>query len=92
MTTRVAVAEAKARLSEILRAVEERGERVVVERRGRPVAVIEAYDAEHEAEAERHWAEALNGIAADLVDFEPIMKAVVKSRRQARPRAVSLED
>jgi len=91
MTTRVAVAEAKAHLSEILRAVEERGERVVVERRGRPVAVIEPYD-ERLEQPERHWAERLDGAAADIADFETIMKDIVKSRRQARPRPVDLED
>jgi prevent-host-death family protein len=91
MTTRVAVADAKARLSEILRAVEERGERVVVERRGRPVAVIEPYD-ERLEQSERHWADRLDGAAADIADFDVIMKDVVKSRRKAKPRPVQLED
>ena len=91
MTTRVAVAEAKAHLSEILRAVEERGERVVVERRGRPVAVIEPYDQKLE-QPERHWADQLDGVAADIAEFDAIMKDVVKSRRQAKPRPVHLED
>jgi prevent-host-death family protein len=87
----VAVAEAKAHLSELLRAVEERGERVVVERRGRPIAVIEPYD-ERLEEPEHHWADRLDGVAADVEDFDAIMKDVVKSRRHAKPRPVRLED
>lgn len=91
MTKKVAVAEAKAHLSELLRVVEERGERIVVERRGRPVAVIGPYD-ESLDESELNWVDRLDGVAAEIADFDSIMKEVIKSRRDAKPRPVRLED
>ncbi len=79
MTMKVSVAEAKARLSELLREVET-GERVVVERRGRPVALLRAYDREKDGE-EPSWFERLNGALADTADFEGIMSDILAARR-----------
>ncbi len=89
MTKRMAVAEVKAHLSEVIRKVEG-GERVVVERRGRPVAVIGRYEPAAERE-ERGWFDALHGILSEVADFDQIMEEVVRSRRDARPRPVDLE-
>lgn len=91
MTKRMGVAQVKARLAEILREVEGRGERVVVERRGRAVAIIQPYDPRDDVAEQQHWAEALDGIAGDIEDFDEIMEQVVSSRPLARPRTVDLD-
>src|SRR5215468_8818908 len=44
MATSLSVAEAKRRFSDVLGSVRHRGERVVVERRGRPIAAIVPLD------------------------------------------------
>ncbi|MBI3186063.1 MAG: type II toxin-antitoxin system Phd/YefM family antitoxin [Myxococcales bacterium] len=92
MTKKMGVAEVKARLPEVVRGVAEEGQRVVIQRRGRPVAVIAPYDEAAEVSATAHWAEALDGIASGLGDFELIMKETVRSRRSAKPRAIDLEE
>ena len=89
MTKRMAVAEVKAHLSEVIREVEG-GERVVVERRGQPVAVIGRYEPAEERE-DPGWFGVLHGILSDVSDFDQIMEEVVRSRRDARPRPVDLE-
>ena len=89
MTKRIAVGAVKAHLSEVLRDVESTGQRVVIERRGRPVAVLQPYAASAE-EHEAHWADALDGIAAGIEDFARINRETVASRRRARPRPVNL--
>ncbi|HKQ67864.1 MAG TPA: type II toxin-antitoxin system prevent-host-death family antitoxin [Polyangiaceae bacterium] len=87
MTSSLAVAELKAHLADALRRVEA-GERIVVERRGKPIAVlVPAAEASEGGEWWRH----LYGVAADIDDFESVMRDVVKSRRTARPRPVDLE-
>ena len=91
MIRRLGVAGVKAHLAEILREVENRGERVVIERRGRPVAVIQPYHPSAETPP-LHWARALRGIAAGIEDFEQVMDEVVKTREKARPRPVNLDD
>lgn len=86
---RLAVADFKAHLAEALREVEAGG-RIVVERRGRPVAVLVAPDAA--GLDDREWWHELHGIARDIEDFDAITREVVRSRRKARPRPVDLED
>lgn len=89
MTHKVNVAVAKAQFSELLRKVSQ-GETVVVERRGSPVAVIRAYGPQ-DAEPERSWVDQVWGIAAELPEFDRIMRSVVASRRADRPRKVDLD-
>ncbi len=88
MTSKLGVAAVKARLPEVLRQVESKGDRVVVERRGRPVAVIVPYDEREERRKAGSWLDEVYGIAADIPDFERIMKDVVASRRKIRSRPV----
>ena len=83
------MADLKAHLSQALREVEAGG-RIVVERRGQAVAMLVAPD-ETQAGAEPWWRE-LDGIMADIDDFDEVMRDVVRSRRDAMPRPVHLED
>lgn len=53
---RVNMHEAKTRLSELVKAVEERGETVILQRHGRPVAEILAYAGDDEVGAARNLA------------------------------------
>jgi len=89
MTKTLSVADVKARLSEVIRDVESSGGSVVIERRGRPVAVIERYTGQSAAKG--GWFEGLYGRLADVEDFESIMKDVVRARRTAGRRAVDLD-
>ena len=82
------VAELKAHFSDALRQVESGG-RIIVERRGKPVAVLVPLS-EARTDGNEWWRE-LDGIAADVGDFEGIMREVVRSRRKARTRRVDLE-
>ena len=92
MTRTASVAQAKAKLPELLREIESTGEPIVIERRGKPVAVIRAYDPALDAERPRHWVACLDGIVAGVPDFGKVMKEVVASRARTRPRPVVLED
>ena len=86
---RLAVADLKAHMAEALREVEA-GMRIVVERRGKAVAVL--VPPEYADLPRQTWWRDLYGIAADIDDFDTVMRGVVRSRRLARPRAVKLED
>ena len=81
----------KAHLSEVISDVEQHRQRVIIERRGRPVAVIEPYEADKEMAAQRGWFDRYYGALAEVEDFAPTMREVVRSRREARPRAVDLD-
>jgi prevent-host-death family protein len=87
----VGVAELKAQLSEILREIERTGGRVVIERRGRPVAVIQPHDP-RVAEEPAHWAAALDGVAADIDDFQQVIDSVIASRDESGSRSVDLDE
>jgi len=91
MTKHVGVAELKAQLSEILREIERSGHRVVIERRGRPVAVLQPHDPSV-AEEPAHWAAALDGVAAGIDHFQQVMESVVASRDDSGSRSVDLDD
>jgi prevent-host-death family protein len=89
MVKKLSVAALKANLSEALRDVEG-GTRIVVERRGQPVAVLVPAD---DAAMNTHpWWQDLYGIVAEVADFDAIMHDIVRSRRKSRPRPVKLED
>jgi prevent-host-death family protein len=92
MTISISVAEAKARLSEFLRQVEVGGERVVIERRGRPIAVLQKYVPEAEQERPDAWVDRVYGVLRDDPDFGRVMDEVVRSRRKFPPRPFSLDD
>ncbi len=83
------MAQLKAHLAETLRDVEA-GDRIAIQRRGKTVAVL-VPPTEADALANDWW-RALNGVMADVDDFEKIVRETVKSRANARPRRVKLED
>ena len=90
MTNRLSVASAKARLSEVIREVEADRGPVVIERRGRPVAVIEKYTGR--AGANDDWFSRLYGCLTNVDDFDRIMRDVVRSRAKAGTRSVDFEE
>lgn len=81
----VGVAEAKARFSELLDRVA-RGERLVVAKRGKPVAVLAPPDAVSDAREQPRGLASLAGVMADWPEMERDMSDVVRSRRTARDR------
>jgi len=87
MARSLSVAEAKRRFSDVLGAVRHRGEHVVVERRGRPIAAIVPLDdlARLEGEAAR-GALALVGAFGDARELPRILDEVVASRATQRRR------
>jgi prevent-host-death family protein len=81
----VGVAEAKAKLSELLERVG-RGEHIVVARRGRPVAVLASPGSVIEPDEQPAGLATLAGALADWPDLAADMDGVVRSRRTARDR------
>lgn len=85
--TVVGVAEAKAKISELLERVS-RGERIVVARRGKTVAVLAPPDAVSDGVAHPRGLATLAGVLADWPAFDSDMDQVVDARRTARDRGV----
>ena len=85
--TVVGVAEAKAKISELLDRVT-RGERIVVARRGKPVAVLAPPDAVSDDVAHPRGLATLAGVLADWPALERDMDQVINARRTARDREV----
>jgi hypothetical protein len=83
----MAVAAVKAHFAEVLQQAAA-GERVIVERRGKPIAVLDRYRAEEEVSP--HWFDRLYGLLSDDATFDKVMKGIVRARRTARPRRVDL--
>ena len=97
-THRVGTAEAKARLSELIGAVAYRGDRVLIERRGRPVAGLVGLDDVSRLEQSDEGAGrprgvlALLGAWADVEDrfVDEFLEAVEASRARDLDRPVDL--
>lgn len=83
----VGVAEAKAKLSELLELVG-RGQRIVVAKRGKPVAVLAPPEAVSAGNEQPRGLATLAGALADWVDLERDMDAVIGTRSSARERRV----
>lgn len=83
----VGVADAKARLSELLDRVG-RGERIVVARRGKPAAVLAPPEAVIDQVARPLGLATLAGSLADWQEMERDVSEVIRSRRSARDRQV----
>ncbi len=90
VTKRLSVASAQARLSEIIRELEADRGPVIIERRGKPVAVIAKYTGQ--VEASDDWFSRVYGRLAMAEDFDRTMRNVVRSRTKAGTRAVDFED
>lgn len=88
MARALSVAEAKRRFSDVLGAVKHRGERVVVERRGRPVAAIVPLDDLARLEGAPHRGFlALVGSFRDAKAFPDVLDEIVRTRRLQRRRS-----
>lgn len=100
MATRVSVAQAKAELSALMAAVAYQGQRVVIERRGKPMAALvsvddlEQIDSERATSARPRGALALIGAWGDLGDreIEAMVADIYAAREQDTGRPVELED
>jgi prevent-host-death family protein len=79
------VADAKARLSELLDRVA-RGERVIVAKRGKPVAVLAPPDAVIAESGHSRGLASLAGVMSDWPELERDMADVMRRRRSARDR------
>ena len=87
MVKKMPVAHFKSHLAEALRDVEA-GDRVVIERRGRAVAVLVPVD--DAAAPAKAWLEEVEGLMDGVDDFETIMRDVVRSRARQKSRPVDL--
>ena len=100
MATRVSVAQAKAELSALMAAVAYQGQRVVIERRGKPMAALvsvddlEQIDGERATSARPRGALALIGAWGDLGDrdIEAMVADIYAAREQDTGRPVELAD
>lgn len=93
MTKTLGVAAIKAGLTGLLRDLERRGDCIVVERRGNPIAVIRPYDrSEIRSAPGTTWVDEIEGIAEGIPDFDRVMTRITKARRHARGRRVRLDD
>jgi prevent-host-death family protein len=93
-TTRLSVAEAKNRFSELMGRAAYGKERFIIERRGKPVGAIVSTEDLARLEQDpspRMGLIALAGAFGDVDDFEQIMEEVVKQRSSALDREVDLE-
>src|SRR5687767_9137925 len=99
MMRRVSTAEAKAKLSELIGAVAYGRERVLIERRGRPVAALvsvddaESLDQRQGSEVTPRGALALIGAWADVDDdvMDQLLEDIYAARDADRGRPVDLE-
>ena len=84
----VGVAEAKAKLSELLGRVLHRGERVVIRRRGKPVAALVPMDdlERMEGEEKTDWLDSIVGLCADSPGFCDVLDEIVAARKAEMPR------
>lgn len=94
MTNTLSVAEAKAKLSEILNRVNEKGDRYIIERRGKPVAAVvplQDLPLEQRVPAD-DWLRGLLDLGPDGEAFAEILDDIVSERASNLPRDVNLGD
>ena len=89
--TSIAVAEAKARLSELLDRVT-RGERFLVLRHGRPVAALVPFAAVAAPERAPVGLAAVAGALAEWDDLDGVVEEIYAARRRAQDRPVARID
>ena len=97
MDEKMNVAEAKKKFSEILARTAFNGKRFIINRRGKPMAVLIGLEDFALLEERIHSSEKPQGLLAaagalvDFEDFEEIMNDVYRSRRESTGRAVRLD-
>jgi prevent-host-death family protein len=84
----VGVAEAKAKLSELLGQVAHRGERIILRRRGKPVAALVPMKdlEESDRDARGDWLDSIVGLCADSPDLCDALDEIVAERQTELPR------
>jgi prevent-host-death family protein len=82
----VGVAEAKARLSELLGRVAHRGERILVRRRGKPVAVLVPVE-DVALGSQEDWLDRVIGLCADAPELCDELDRIVQERKLRKPRS-----
>ena len=94
MTKKLSVAQAKARLSEVLSRVEDRGERYVIERRGKPVAAVVPLGDLPLADrpAAGDWLTFILNLGPEGREWGEALDEIVLERASRAPRPVKLED
>lgn len=100
MTKKVSAAQAKAQLSELVSQVAYGGERVIIERRGKPLAVLvsveelERLDADTASSARPDLFESLLGIAEDIPDekIDEMVKHIYQERERDGVRPSPFEE
>ncbi len=87
----VGVAEAKAKLSELLGRVAHRDERIVIERWGKPVAALVPVGdlKQMRSDTERDWLDDVLGMCADCPEFCDELDKIVAERRTEMPGDVA---
>ncbi len=94
MASVLGVGEAKKRLSELMSRVVYRGERFVIQRRGKAMAaLVSAEDLarlEQEPVAPKGLLAAV-GAWADFEEIDQVVEGIYRQRRRARDRAVALD-
>jgi prevent-host-death family protein len=89
-TSEVSIAEAKARLSELVRRAELNGETITITRRGKPVVTIQSVSAEGEQPERRHWIYDMAGLFADHPEVCDEIDRVYAERSRHMPRQIEL--
>lgn len=95
MANVVGVGEAKKNLSEIMSRVVYKGERFIIERRGRPMAALVSPEdlerLEQEPASPRGLLAAV-GAWAEFEELDEVVADVYRQRKRTRDRAVSMEE
>ncbi len=94
MTNMLGVAEAKAKLSEILDRVREKGERYIIQRRGKPVAAVvplEDLPIEQRVVA-NDWVTELLNLGPEGAELAEAWDEIVRERSLELPPTVNLGD
>ena len=89
-TTEVSMAEAKARLSELVRQVEITHEPINITRRGKIVATLRPVSAEGEQPERKHWVYEMAGLFADHPEVCDEIDRVYAERSRHMPRQIEL--
>jgi prevent-host-death family protein len=82
----VGVAEAKAKFSELLGRVAHRGERIIVQRRGKAIAALVPIEDLGRDGAEGDWLDDVVGLCADRPDLCDALDQIVADRQHEMPR------
>jgi len=90
VTRKVSAAEAKRRFSELVNQVQYGGDRVIIQKRGRPAAALVSLNDLEALDARPGAILDCAGLFADIPEWEQIMEEVVASRGRYGTRKVQI--